>query len=45
MLMSVKQGRSPLGEPNFLKKVSYQHYSLGIHYGFWIKMSFHHQIP
>ena len=30
---------------NFLKKVVYQRYSLGIHYGFWIMMSFHHQIP
>ncbi|BBV82373.1 hypothetical protein STW0522ENT60_30510 [Enterobacter kobei] len=40
----VKQDRSPLGELNFLKKVLYQRYSLGIHYGFWIMMSFHHQI-
>ena len=45
MLTSVKQDHSPLGEPNFLKKVLYQHYSLDIHYGFWIMMSFHLQIP
>lgn len=40
-----KTGPLPLDEPNFLKKVLYQRYSLGIHYGFWIMMSFHHQIP
>ena len=41
----VKLGHFPLDEPNFLKKVLYQRYFLGVHYGFWIMMSFHHQIP
>lgn len=40
-----KTGPFPLRRAQFLKKVLYQHYSLGIHYGFWIMMSFHLQIP